>query len=88
MFDLRLLDDLGWEPEQDADEFTLTMDGVDLAGVVSHLIELRARDLSEPLPPGKKFCEMPAFENVECHFKWLELTLVAATRSPDEEPPP
>ena len=23
------------------------------------------------------------FENVECHFKWLELTLVAATRPPD-----
>ena len=39
MFDMRLLDDLGWEPEQEADEFTLTMDGVDLAWVVSHLIE-------------------------------------------------
>ena len=38
-FDLRLLDDLGWEPEQEADEFTLTMDGVDLAWVVTHLIE-------------------------------------------------
>jgi hypothetical protein len=25
------LDDLGWEPEPDADEFTLTMDGVDLS---------------------------------------------------------
>ena len=37
--DMRLLDDLGWEPEQEADEFTLTMDGVDLAWVVSHLIE-------------------------------------------------
>jgi hypothetical protein len=39
VFDMRLLDDLGWEPEQDADEFELTMDGVDLAWVVSHLIE-------------------------------------------------
>jgi hypothetical protein len=39
VFDLRLLDDLGWEPAQDPDEFTLTMDGVDLAWVVSHLIE-------------------------------------------------
>lgn len=38
MLDLRLLDDLGWEPEPDADEFTLTMDGVDLAWVISHLI--------------------------------------------------
>jgi hypothetical protein len=35
---MRLLDDLGWEPEQEADEFELTMDGVDLAWVVSHLI--------------------------------------------------
>ena len=39
VFDMRLLDDLGWEPEPGADEFTLTMDGVDLARVVSHLIE-------------------------------------------------
>ncbi len=39
VFDMRLLDDIGWEPEPDADEFTLTMDGVDLAWVVSHLIE-------------------------------------------------
>jgi len=39
VFDLRLLDDLGWEPEPDDSEFTLTMDGVDLAWVVSHLIE-------------------------------------------------
>lgn len=28
------------------------------------------------------------FENVECHFKWLELTLMVATRPPDEEPLP
>ncbi len=39
VFDMRLLDDLGWEPEQDREEFDLTMDGVDLAWVVSHLIE-------------------------------------------------
>jgi hypothetical protein len=39
VFDMRLLDDLGWEPEPEADEFTLTMDGVDLAWVVSHMIE-------------------------------------------------
>jgi hypothetical protein len=39
VFDMRLLDDLGWEPEQEADEFTLTMDGVDLAWLVSRLIE-------------------------------------------------
>jgi hypothetical protein len=39
VFDMRLLDDLGWEPEQDRDEFDLTVDGVDLAWVVSHLIE-------------------------------------------------
>jgi hypothetical protein len=38
VFDMRLLDDLGWEPEQAGDEFALTMDGVDLAWVVSHLI--------------------------------------------------
>ena len=38
VFDMRLLDDLGWEPDPNADEFTLTMDGVDLAWVVSHLI--------------------------------------------------
>lgn len=25
------------------------------------------------------------FENVECHFKWLELALVAATRPPDKK---
>lgn len=39
-FDLRLLDDLGWEPdpEEDRDEFELTMDGLDLAWIVSHLI--------------------------------------------------
>ena len=39
VLDMRFLDDLGWEPEQDRDEFELTMDGVDLAAVVSHLIE-------------------------------------------------
>ena len=38
VLDMRLLDDLGWEPEPDAGNFALTMDGVDLAGVVSHLI--------------------------------------------------
>jgi hypothetical protein len=38
VLDMRLLDDLGWEPEQEADEFELTMDGVDLAAVVSYLI--------------------------------------------------
>ena len=37
-FDMRLLDDLSWEPEQDHDEFVLTMDGVDLAAAISHLI--------------------------------------------------
>ena len=37
--DMRLLDDIGWEPEQEADEFELTMDGVDLAAVVSYLID-------------------------------------------------
>ena len=36
--DMRLLDDIGWEPEQESDEFDLTMDGVDLAAVVSYLI--------------------------------------------------
>ena len=39
MFDMRLLDDLGWDRDEARDEFTLTMDGVDLAWVVSHLIE-------------------------------------------------
>lgn len=38
VLDLRLLDDLGWEPEQETEAFELTMDGVDLAAVVSHLI--------------------------------------------------
>ena len=40
VFDMRLLDDLGWEPdpEEDRDEFELTMDGLDLAWIVSHLI--------------------------------------------------
>jgi len=37
--DMRLLDDIGWEPEQESDEFELTMDGVDLAAVVSYLID-------------------------------------------------
>ena len=38
-FDLRLLDDLGWEPDQgDRGEFELTMDALDLAWIVSHLI--------------------------------------------------
>ncbi|HYI79586.1 MAG TPA: hypothetical protein VEW67_01850 [Thermoleophilaceae bacterium] len=36
--DMRLLDDIGWEPEQEAGKFELTMDGVDLAAVVSYLI--------------------------------------------------
>lgn len=36
--DMRLLDDLGWEPEPEGDECVLTMDGVDLAAVVSHLV--------------------------------------------------
>ena len=36
---MRLLDDIGWEPDQDRDEFELTMDGVDLAAVVSYLID-------------------------------------------------
>ena len=39
VFDLRLLDDLGWEPDQgDRSEFELTMDALDLAWIVSHLI--------------------------------------------------
>jgi hypothetical protein len=38
VLDMRLLDDLGWEPEVDSETFGLTMDGVDLAAVVSHLI--------------------------------------------------
>jgi hypothetical protein len=39
VFDMRLLDDLGWEPDQeDRDEFELTMDAPDLAWIVSHLI--------------------------------------------------
>jgi hypothetical protein len=40
VFDMRLLDDLGWEPhpEEGRDEFELTMDGLDLAWIVSHLI--------------------------------------------------
>lgn len=36
--DMRLLDDLGWEPDQEAGEFELTMDAVDLAAAVSHLV--------------------------------------------------
>ena len=39
VLDMRLLDDLGWEPEVDGEAFELTMDGVDLAAVVSRLIE-------------------------------------------------
>jgi len=35
--DMRLLDDLGWEPEQDRDEFELTMDAADLAAAIVHL---------------------------------------------------
>jgi hypothetical protein len=37
--DMRLLDDIGWEPDQGRDEFELTMAGVDLAAVVSYLID-------------------------------------------------
>jgi hypothetical protein len=39
VLDMRLLDDLGWEPEGDGAAFELTMTGVDLAAVVSRLIE-------------------------------------------------
>src|SRR5690606_69086 len=39
VLDMRLLDDLGWEPEVEGEAFELTMDGVDLAAVVSRLIE-------------------------------------------------
>jgi dihydrodipicolinate synthase/N-acetylneuraminate lyase len=39
VLDMRLLDDLGWEPEVDGEAFDLTMAGVDLAAVVSRLIE-------------------------------------------------
>jgi hypothetical protein len=35
--DMRLLDDLGWEPEQEADEFELTMPRVDLARALGRL---------------------------------------------------
>lgn len=35
--DMRLLDDLGWEPEQDRDEFELTMEAADLAAAIVHL---------------------------------------------------
>jgi hypothetical protein len=38
VLDMRLLDDLGWEPEPDGDEFGLTMEGVDLAAAISHLV--------------------------------------------------
>lgn len=38
VLDMRLLDDLGWEPEVDGEAFELTMEGVDLAAVVSYLI--------------------------------------------------
>ena len=41
VLDMRLLDDLGWEPEVEVEgeAFELTMAGVDLAAVVSRLIE-------------------------------------------------
>ncbi|MEX1141924.1 MAG: hypothetical protein WD399_04965 [Thermoleophilaceae bacterium] len=35
VLDMRLLDDLGWEPEVEGEAFELTMAGVDLAAVVS-----------------------------------------------------
>ncbi len=35
--DMRLLDDLGWEPEQEADEFELTMPRADLARALRRL---------------------------------------------------
>lgn len=35
--DMRLLDDLGWEPEQDSDEFEVTMDHDELARVLRRL---------------------------------------------------
>lgn len=38
VLDMRLLDDLGWEPEAEGESFDLTMAGVDLAAVVSHLV--------------------------------------------------
>ena len=34
--DMRLLDDLGWEPEQNRDEFELTMPTADLARVIGY----------------------------------------------------
>jgi hypothetical protein len=39
VLDMRLLDDLGWEPEVDGEAFDLTMNSVDLAAIVSRLIE-------------------------------------------------
>jgi hypothetical protein len=39
VLDMRLLNDLGWEPESEGEAFELAMDGVDLACVVSRLNE-------------------------------------------------
>lgn len=41
--DMRLLDDLGWEPEQDRDEFEVTMDYDDVARVL-HRVNRSAGD--------------------------------------------
>jgi hypothetical protein len=42
--DMRLLDDLGWEPEQDRDEFEITMDHDDLSTLGRrHAAHLRRR---------------------------------------------
>jgi hypothetical protein len=38
--DMRLLDDLGWEPEQNRDEFELTMPTADLARVIGYFNRL------------------------------------------------
>ncbi len=46
--DMRLLDDLGWEPDQrDRDEFELTMPADDLARVVGHFNKMLGASLRE-----------------------------------------
>lgn len=51
---MRLLDDLGWELEVDGEAFELTLDGVDLAAAVSHLIEQTGA------PSGRRAAARPA----------------------------
>ena len=60
VLDMQLLDDLGWEPEQEADEFSLTMDGVEAGPTIETGLALPAPRVST------EAVQTPARVNVTC----------------------